>query len=345
METTTAVSTMPISNILHVDFDQAVLCANSDPASSYDFLANPLIKEIRYNSPKNEPDDGIETKRSVLNALTEIYSNGFRFDVTSVRLLSESIGYEVDDELKRELKRIMFRRTDDVYFLLDCIVNEETRNEIISLSNKWLDDYGCFDVSELYALFKEKFGNGCIDCLKDFEAFYDFINLRDIRCVGYYGTRIARTKKNMNELSSEIARRIVSVTLDELGGVINENELRYRFPAFSVEVLSSIISKFAETLIRTEINGVICYQTLYSLGLDEDFTCTLSGVLHRIDELELTPSLEVINTVLSIKLGINFRSEYYIPDNRVYQRLIESYYDKAEPRREWKGGVFAEVYD
>jgi hypothetical protein len=43
-------------------------------------------------------------------------------------------------------------------------------------------------------------------------------------------------------------------------------------------------------------------------------------------------------------LGVNFKVEYNIPDDKTYRRLIATYYKDA-PKREWKYGKFAGVSD
>ncbi|MHC1719232.1 MAG: hypothetical protein AB9844_00810 [Clostridiaceae bacterium] len=286
--------------------------------------------------------NNIAISEELLTVLSDNYANGFRFETTSVRLLSDRTGIEIDIALQKILKRSMFCRNDDVYFLIDTVADEEIMQDIVSLANCWLDNYGCFEISELYALFANKLNSDCIGGAEDFEALYQFINKRDVRCVAYYSTRIARIQKSIPDLSADIAKSIITTTREELGGVIDEDELKNRFSAFSAELLSKIIKQYIEELVITEINGTVCYQTLDTLGLSDDFSDTLSDVLSRIGELDLTPSQEVLNTALSLEMGVNFRNEYYIPDDRTFRRLITVYY-KAEPRREWKGGAFEEV--
>jgi hypothetical protein len=286
--------------------------------------------------------DNIAIPDQLLAVLSDSYANGFRFETTAVRLLSDRTGIEIDIALQNALKSSMYCRNDDVYFLLNTISDEEIRNDIVSLADCWLDKYGCFEISELYTLFANKLNSDCISDAEDFEALYQFINKRDVRCVAYYGTRIARIQKSIPDLSADIAKSIISTTHDELCGVIDEDELKNRFSAFSAELLSKIIKQYIVEMVKTEINGIVCYQTLETLGLSDDFSDTLSDVLSRIDELDLTPSQEVLNTALSLELGVNFRNEYNIPDDRTFRHLI-TVYCKADPRREWKGGVFEGV--
>ncbi|MEG1999706.1 MAG: hypothetical protein RR015_06795, partial [Bacteroidales bacterium] len=97
-------------------------------------------------------------------------------------------------------------------------------------------------------------------------------------------------------------------------------------------------------LFKIEINGITCYQTLDALGLSDEFSDTLAEALEQVDEIGLVPNEEVLHTVLSMRLGVNFKTEYNIPDDRTYRRLIATYY-KETPKRKWKRGIFREVQD
>lgn len=283
--------------------------------------------------------------QEILDVLSTEYTNGFRFDTTALRLLSNKSGIVVDDALQAVLRRQMFSRGDDIYFLLDIIADEGTRNAIVNIADQLLDEYGCFEISELYALYEDKLKHKFISSADDFEKFYEFINTRNIRCVAapYIGNRIARfSNGNVWNTFNEIAAKIVAVTHDEYGGTVSEDDLHSRFCAFSVDLLAKIIKNAAEELVRTEINGIIVYQTLDALGLTDDFSDTLHSTLERLDDLGIAPSVEALHTALSLAMGVNFNAEFNISDKSTYQRLIAAYY-KAEPPREWKGGIFSEV--
>jgi hypothetical protein len=293
--------------------------------SSYALIANTVV-----------PD-------TVITILTSDYPNGFVFDATAIRLLSDKSGVDVNDIVISALKRAMFRRSDDVYFLLDTVANIETRREITDLANVLLDDYECFEISKLYGFFIDRFNKKCIDCLESFEAFYEFINRRYIRCVAVYGTKIARVQsKNIHELLLDIAGKVATITYDEYSGVVSEDDLQNHFPAFSSTLLANIIKEYTKELVKTEINGIICYQMLEAFGLSDDFSDILAETLSQLDDLDLMPSEDVLHTALSIRLGVNFKDEYNIPDDKTYRRLIVTYY-KGTPKREWKRGIFTVV--
>ena len=282
---------------------------------------------------------------SVMKALALDYPNGFIFDTTTVRLLTDKAGVSIDENLQSILKQTMFRRNDNLYFLVDTVADLETREKIVDTADNLLADYGCFEISELYSLFADNLNSRCINGLDNFVMFYEFINKSDVRCVTSHGTRIARVQENnFRNLFLNIAVRITTIVHEEFGGVVSEDDLQAKIPAFSTRLLEQIIKEATEELVKTEINGIICYQTLDALGLSDGFSIVLSEVLTMVDDIGLTPSEEVIHTALSLNMGVNFKAEYNIPDDKTYRRLIATYY-RDTPRRKWKRGIFAEVED
>jgi hypothetical protein len=294
----------------------------------------------------NEPATAISVPESILAVLRADYENGFRFENTALRLLSSKAGVEIDELLQSVLKQQMFHRADDVYFLFDLVADEDTRKAIVGFANALLYEYGCFEISEFYAMYADKLNTKCIVGAEDFERFYSQICSSDVRCVAapYKWNRIAR-RRNSNVWGQfeTIAKKIIAVTNEEFGGVASENDLHSKFCAFSTDLLAKIIKHRAgNDIFRVEINGVVCYQTLDAFGLPDDFSDTLSNILNQFDGLYLTPNDEALHTALSLALGVNFKEEYNIPDQETYRRLVAVHY-KAAPPREWKGGVFREA--
>ena len=283
---------------------------------------------------------------AVVDALNKNYASGFRFDTTYVNLLSSASDVEIDGCMQSALKRIMFRRDDDIYFLLDIVADAATRKDIIDFADSYLEKYGCFEISEFYKLYEEKVNPNCIRNAEDFESFYEQIGKSGVRCVQapYIGNRIARYSNGaVWSTFKEVAAKIVSVISEEYYGSCNEDDLHTKFCAFSTELLGKIIRQYAvDDLIRVEINDSVCYQTFDALGLPENFSEVLAEALEQLSDIGLDPRQDALHTTLSLKLGVNFKAEYNLPDWDTYRRLIAAFY-KAEPRREWKNNIFGEV--
>ena len=283
---------------------------------------------------------------AVIDVLNKNYASGFRFDTTYINLLSSASGVEVDGRMQSALKRIMFRRDDGIYFLLDIVADSATREDIIDFADTYLQEYGCFEIPEFYKLYEDKVNPDCIRNADDFESFYEQIGKSGVRCVQapYVGNRIARySNGGVWSTFEEVAAKIVSVITEEYYGSCNEDDLHTKFCAFSTDLLGKIIKQCAaDELIRVEINDSVCYQTFDALGLPDNFSEVLAEALERLSDIGLDPTQDVLHTTLSLKLGVNFRAEYNLPNWDTYRRLIAAFY-KAEPRREWKSNIFGEV--
>lgn len=293
----------------------------------------------KYNSAPTVPE-------TVIDVLQKNYASGFRFDMTYINLLSNASGINVDIRMQETLKRIMFRRNDGIYFLLDTIADAVTRKDIVDFSDIYLEKYGCFEIPEFYKLFEEKVNANCIRNADDFENFYEQIGKSGVRCVQapYFGNRIARYRSgSVWSTFEELAAKIVVVITDEYYGSCSEDDLHTKFCAFSTDLLCKIIKQCAAgQLIRVEINESICYQTFNALGLPENFSEQLAETLECLDDIGLEPAQNTLHTAVSLKLGVNFMEEYNLPDWETYRRLIAATY-KAEPRREWKYNIFGKV--
>lgn len=283
---------------------------------------------------------------ALIEALNRNYTTGFRFESTYINLLSNVSGVEVDERMQSALKRLMFHRDDDIFFLFDTVTDAATRKEIVDFADSYLQEYGCFEISEFYKLYEDKVNSACIRNADDFENFYEQIGKSGVRCVQApnIGNRIARfSNGNVWGTFKEVSLKIVSVISEEYYGSCNEDDLHMKFCAFSNDLLAKIIKQCAaDDLIRVEINDSVCYQTYDALGLPENFSDMLADTLERLADIGLDPSRDVLHTAISLKIGVNFMAEFNLPDWDAFQRLIAAFY-KAEPRREWKYSIFGEV--
>jgi hypothetical protein len=327
---------------------------NNPPGSARGYMRSlRLLKEfLEAHHPEllaqngNEAFPATTVPVELIEALNHNYATGFRFETTYISLLSNAAGIEVEEKMQAALKRIMFRRDDDIYFLLDIVADAVTRKDIVDFAESYLQEYGCFEISEFYKLYEDKVNPICIRNTDDFESFYGQIGKSGVRCVQapYVGNRIARfSNGNVWGTFKEVAMKIVTVISDEYYGSCNEDDLHTRFCAFSTDLLGKIIKQCAaDDLIRVKINDSVCYQTYDALGLPHDFSEQLAETLERLDEIGLTIYRDALHTALSLKLGVNFMAEFNLPDWDTFQRLTTACY-KAEPRREWKHCIFGEV--
>ena len=282
----------------------------------------------------------------ILNVLKSTYSGGFRFEATSISLLAITSGIQIDQKIREKLKSSMFGRKDGLFFLPDQIVDKETQIDLLTTTDAYLQDYGCFEISEVYQQFEKRLNSICIKTVEDFEDYYLWSAQRDVRCVAapQIRNRIVRySSGNVWATFDEIAKKIEVFINDCHYGSCTEEELYGEFSAFSKNLLGKIVRCCASNeLVRVEINDTICYQSFAALGLPDNFSEILSATLERLEEIGLSTSQEILHTALSLDLGKNFKTEFSLPDWDTFRRLIRVYY-KEQPYREWKNNIFVEV--
>lgn len=317
--------------------------STDDVVITYTSKHDDIQIETSVNDDKALDENGLN---AVLGAIKSNYSMGLDFSPTTLRLLENKSQVDISAKLQAELKKLMFKRNDGIYLLTEQIINQENFNKLKTAIRGYMDEFSCFELRKIYITYSSFFDDKLIRDCDDFEAWLKFNGLvEQTRCVGQYGTRVIRkSDRSIQELFTAISVRISTIANDDFGGVIEEEQLEKIFSPFSTQLLFNIIKDYNEDLVRTEINGVFCYQTLDALGLSDDFSDILVDALTQIDDLGLVPNEETLNTVLSITMGLNFRAEYNLMEGKTFRRLIAHYY-KNNIKREWRGGVFMEARD
>jgi len=309
-------------------------------------ITNPPISAPNKNGYNLSKQSDVTVPGVILDVLRSTYSGGFRFETTSFSLLAGASGVQIDNEIKERLESLMFGRRDGVFFLPDQIADEDTLSDLLATTDAHLQNYGCFEPSKIYQEFEKRLNPACIKTAEDFEDYYLWAAQENVRCVAVpqIRTRVVRySGGNVWETFSAVAKEIVTFINKRHYGSCTEDELQEEFPAFSKYLLGKIVRHCVpDELVRVEINDTVCYQSYAALGLPEDFAEILSATLERLDEVGLIPSQETLHTALSLELGVNFKSEFSLPDWDTYRRLINTYY-KGQPHREWRNNFFLEV--
>ena len=277
----------------------------------------------------------------IFRIIKEQYPNGVTFGEATMRLISSKVGFSVDKHEQDRIKQQLFRRNDEVYFVIDSIAPKEVLCEMDATARQWLNEYKCFDIGQLYELYRYSLNESAITNLLDFESLFFFWNKNNIRCISHYGERICRVNPaRIWEIFKGVAMKLVAVIQEEFGGTASLEYLQQRFPAFSGRLIELIAKNDTNELVRVVINDTICYQTLDTLGLAGGFTNTLHRVLAQLENLDLSPSEDNLHTALSLAMGVNFRQEYSIADSRTYRNLL-AYYYKDNPPRRWREKMFS----
>ena len=273
--------------------------------------------------------------------ILENYSNGLRMEATSLRLLEAAANCSIDEPLQNELQQAMFRRDDGLYFFPDSITDEESAETILRETADFLSRFGCFDIAVEYRRCCERFPLRGLRDENDFADFLLFLNPRAFRVTRFCQKSVARKTGVSNK---ELAERLTSLLRDTIleSGYVTESELLNAYPAFDSAFFRKLIEKYSDEILYAEIADAPCYQIIEDAGLDEKFSALLDDVLNEADRLSLEATPDVLNALLSIRMGANFRMEYNIPDDKTFRRVIAVRYIGATPRA-WKNGKFTEV--
>jgi hypothetical protein len=230
------------------------------------------------------------------------------------------------------------------YFLLEQITGETTRNEILQVSNDFIDKFECFDISMLYSLFEKRTDIKHIKNCSTFADFYRHIANDKIQFFKISNNGFVVMNKSMTEIIKTLSTEITStIASKNYGDNVPDYDLQEIYNCFSTATLFTIIKKYInDKIIYIDIDGTTYYRTLESLNLPDDFSITLLSIFTKIIELNLDPSDEIIHALLSVNLEYNFKEQYNI-DKHAFRQIISIYYDDPSRKREWKGGNFSEV--
>ncbi len=273
-----------------------------------------------------------------LSVLQKNYAQGFRFDGAMIALLEVRVRRKLRSGETKALKSNMYRRKDGLWFLNESVASSWSLcPRIAESANDALRKFRCFELKTLYERFAGELNPVCIRDADDFGNWFLDNFTGNIR-VKKYGTngehRIVRVKSiSQLEATAALVRKIHNA-LDKAYGTLEEDALLSIFDAFSLELLTDLTQKKADDVVVCQINGRTCFQTFDALGIPEELPNKLSKALEKIDELEFEPSLEIINALLTVAFGFNFRNYFNIPNDETYCRLIKQYYQGAP--REWK---------
>ena len=300
-------------------------------------------KEAGIMRDSTEFKDSTNNLLLVEDSIQESYQTGFRFDETVISLLEKRTGIHIDNSIIEKLKERMFRRNDELFFFPESICNTDQKG-LLSKERilAEIDNQGCITVNRLFEVYQSFGQNVAIRDESDFEDFLLFLIPKEIKVRSAYKNRVIRKRGMSNDEAISIATQKVVERIKE-EGCITEEDLLSEFSGFSVSFLDEILSKLSDEVIKVYINDYLCYQSLDSIALDKELISKeISAVINDVESCSLVPTEEILNALLSVRIGYNFREEYGILDSNSFQHIILKYYSD-DKKRYWKAGCFIEV--
>lgn len=291
-------------------------------------------------------DNTIEKLARVRKVILTEYPNGVKFSPMSNRLLEDKIGISLDETILSLLQKHMFHRLDDVWLFPEMVANKEVQQQIVKTLMIWLEEYGFFSILALskHVAFEI---NNLSDDIKEFENFLMFLTKRhtyafQIKARTWNGVRIMRSQDVSLTTSMARLAHIIEAILDESGGTVAETELLMKIPAVDAALLSAIVKDFLPHIFKTEINGLVCFSNIKSIGLPEDFSIQLTKAILQLESLNLDVTETALHTVLCLAYNVNFNHVYQISNNKMFRNIVAQYF-KGETPHVWSCGVFLEV--
>jgi hypothetical protein len=296
-------------------------------------------------APKPASRESVELPQvpeAVLRALEEGHKGGFVFNEPSIRSLEAKAGLSIDGALQEAMKKQLFHRCDDVYFLPSAAIEDDFIELMYGTVDEWINTFGCFDLAALLNAVAEGVNNDAVRDLADFEELFKVCQ-SSLRCAEQHGSKYVLTQElDIDDALIKVASAISRSIASDFNGAADESELRERFPAFTESSICSIMKERSDDVAIAEINGSAHYQTLDKVKLHRDLPDALEHALSRLELLNLAATEEVFHTALCFSLGLNFNKVYHIPNLKTFKRLV-SLHCKGEPKREWRSGAFVKA--
>jgi hypothetical protein len=295
---------------------------------------------------KELADKTVKNLTRVRQVILNEYPNGVIFSPMSNRLFENKVGIILDEAMQNALRKQMFRREDNVWLFPEMVANREIQDKIVNTLVGWLTEFGCFSISALRQQVAFEVHN-LPDDIKEFEKFLLFLISEytiasQIKTRTFSGVRIVRSRvADLNTAMTRLGHNI-EVVLDAAGGIVTETELLMEIPALDAVLLSAVVKDFLPHIFKTEMNGLICFSHVESLGLPDDFSTQLSETVQKLETLNLDVSETALHTALSLAYRINFSHVYQISDKKTFRNVVAQYF-KGETPHVWSRGVFLEV--
>lgn len=297
------------------------------------------IKTVEPMPPQKELKEK-NVSSALRTAIIRKYPVGLRFDDTVLRLLSEETRIRINNAVVESLCKEMFKRTDELFFLPEMIAPKSFIADIESVLQENLNSYALCEIAVLYKAFQLGTKTVCLRNAEDYANFLEYLLPDSVRVGTVYGIKIVRNVGvTVNEATSKLTKQLVEAIKG--GGCVTEEDLLLACPVISGVFLKKMLEKNTDEVVVTKINDILCYQTIESMGFDENFSDMLSAVINKADKLSLAPTLETIHVLLSVEIGQNFGEAYSIPDDKTFRRIVSMYYS-GEKLRIWKAGSFME---
>jgi|GEM_PF-5457414 len=319
------------ANRTGIDMELTVSCGEQPDVFKID-LGTPLVgSEEPVASAQTETADAAPPEASTsdvapfITVLLRDFSAGFEFNDSSVRLLESAVGRSCPESVRKELKRVMFKRYDGIYLLQEMVADPETLAELKRRIEEYFSHYHAFSLSVLYDEFADRL-SALTNPDSDFRLFLLNAILPELP---EGGDIFGRQQKQICIPGSSSQREVLEFLAEQFREKLRENgdavlmdELLSELPCLNFAAAEDILRDQIPDAVEIKTDGLQYWKLLESFCLPEDFGEILGQIIGGIERQGKIPSLQAVATGLEVQYGSDFREIYALDDDEVFRQVI-----------------------
>lgn len=319
------------ANRAGVDTVLTVSCGEQPDVFQID-LGTPLVECKEPDAPAQaetaapaQPEATTPDVAPFITVLLRDFSAGFEFNDSSVRLLESAVGRSCPESVRKELKRIMFKRYDGIFLLQEMVAEPETLAELKRRIEEYFSHYHAFSLSVLYDEFADRL-SALTNPDSDFRLFLLNAILPELP---EGGDIFGRQQKQICIPGASSQREVLEFLAEQFREKLRENgdavlmdELLAELPCLNFAAAEDILREQIPDAVEIKMDGLQYWKLLESFCLPEDFGEILGQIIGGIEQQGKIPSLQAVATGLEVQYGNDFREIYALDDDEVFRQVI-----------------------
>lgn len=288
--------------------------------------------------------DPIVPKRDITAlkiAVSHNFPAGFLFNTATTKLLESALGRVCSEEEWGDLKREMFKRSDEVYLLPAMVAEEKVIGDMVTRIRGFWDAYGCFALSVLYKEFEGKLKN-LTNPDSDFRLFLQKAVLPLLPEGGKVFGKLQRQlcipgDAEEEETIESLAERVRGVLLENGDAMLRE-DLVGNFVYLNETIIEMLLKESIPDAVEIKVDEQSYWKLVDFFYLPDDFKDFLLGTIRKMESNHTAPSLQALSGAMELQYGADFRSGYAIDDDEVFKQVIAV--NVADGDYVWNRSVF-----
>ena len=263
--------------------------------------------------------------REIENVVMQSFPAGFLFNAATIKLLESTLGRECSKGELRDLRREMFKRSDEVYLLPAMVAEEKVIGDLLARIRGFWEAYGCFALSVLYKEFEGKLKN-LTNPDSDFRLFLQKAVLPQFPEGGKVFGKLQRQlcipeDAEEEETIKNLAERVRGVLLENGDAMLQEDLLGNLF-YLNAPIIEMLLKESIPDAVEIKVDEQSYWKLVEFFYLPDDFKDFLQEAIRRMESNHAAPSLQALSEAMELQYGADFRSDYAIDDDDVFKQVI-----------------------